>query len=335
MSTEVDSSHTSELRAAAEGHLQSLSKALFEGRKPPPGAYAIFYEIGNTLEKLETCYLLTERLFEQAARADQALKAEVASRPRDRTAAAPGSDDVQKVTRQSRMLSIQMRIDFESLYMFGGVLLDQWALVAARVGSLPIKGKHPFRELVVMLESGTFGDLRTLWSVARKEALWLHYHVRHYRNCFVVHGNRPWQRGTSQVLGRVDFRLFTPTPIGWNDEADLDRKIVDLVPFAPEHIRDSWAGGGPRGLLRMLFEEIASIERADVRERVARLYGEIGGSTPSFQEIARRLLEFIGRGTLLLQEVARERVGTIDLGTPHKLGEEIERMPADNPLKGA
>ena len=56
----------SQIKNVVQTNLQALGKLLLDGRKPPPGAYAAFYEIGNTLEKVETCYLLTERLFENA-----------------------------------------------------------------------------------------------------------------------------------------------------------------------------------------------------------------------------------------------------------------------------
>jgi len=318
----------SNLKVSAQGKLHALSKLLLENRRPPPGAYAAFYEISNSLEKVETCYLLTERLFESAEASMHLMQREATLLPRDWAPREPYLDDVDLVIDEERKVSRSMLVDFESLYMFGGILLDQWALVAARMGSAPMGSDHPFKEMTSLLEAGRGDTLQPVWDELRESLLWLHFHVRHYRNKFIVHANRPWQRGTTQALGRIEFRLFTPTPVGWLDEAKVHDEIISLSSFGavvlPSTSPDELSSLGSRNLLTALFENIGLIPGQYDRERIAALYAQVGGSTPTFQVVATRLFRFIAEGTERLHAIAESRLGEIDLGAPHKTSVDLE-----------
>ena len=111
-----------------------------------------------------------------------------------------------------------MKLDLETLYLFGNILLDQWALQVITIGDTQVRKQHPFRELVEHLDQATDDVLGPLWDRTRDDMLWLHYQLRFYRNRFITHANRPWQRGTTASVMGADFNLFTPTPPGWLDD---------------------------------------------------------------------------------------------------------------------
>ena len=318
-----------QLCETARKNLGKLSKIVLEGRKPPPGPYAFFHHNAHAMERLLDCRRVLKRLFEQrrelAALADEEQKRMPAKWP----AGTPYHEDVQKVMQRSGELTAYMKQDLESLYMFGGILLDQWSLQAMAVASIESGRRHPFRELVQILERNRDTRLEQLWQSLHPQMLWLYYQLRFYRNRFVVHGNRPWQRGTTHSVYGDDFNLFTPTPPGWLDDKAINNEIQALLHLAPEAIRnapeDHRERARPGALLERLFNNVGNIQDRRDREKVAELFGKKGGSTPTFQVLARNLFEYVSQGTELLIEVAKQNLAAVELGEPFKANQGHEQ----------
>jgi len=224
-----------------------------------------------------------------------------------------------------------MQIDFESLYMFGAILLDQWALQAIAVGCLPIKDglkkSKPFVALLEFFEENKENKLSLIWKKLKEEMLWLNYQMRFYRNRFIVHANRPWQRGTTRSVYGDDYNLFTPTPPGWLDDEKLDEEIKKLINFAPGYIRTApdnyWEKEHPAALIEKIFNNIGNVENKNDREKIASIYGQKGGTTPTFQVIAKRLFHFISESTNLLCDIVQNNLKNINLGNPYKTSNEM------------
>jgi hypothetical protein len=308
------------LAATAEGRLHLLSKTLLGGKKPTPGPYAFFHQSSNSIEKLRTCQLILERLFRNRRRLTQLAVRERALLPEDWPAGIPFPAELQKVMAENHKCSEYMRLDFESLFMFAVILLEQWSLQAIIIGTLDLPGKHPFDELVRTLESGNGEALQALWDNQREGMLWLYYQVKHYRNKFIVHANRPWQRGATSAVYGDDFKLWTPTPPGWIDDDAVNAEIRELMPFAPEALQrapdDYCEKARPRALIERIFGNIGNVPKREDRERIAEVFAVVGGSTPSFQAIAEKLFRFLSEGTAILTHIAESRLSEIDLGAP-------------------
>jgi hypothetical protein len=221
-----------------------------------------------------------------------------------------------------------MKMDFESLYIFSGMLLDQWALSALYISGMKNPEdnfQHPFHKLVDELDreevSRYYVNLRKmnlLWKELKPELLWLDFQIRFHRNRFVVHVDRPWQRGKNMSVCGDEFRLSSMTPPGWLDNEKYYDEIKSLVHLAPNHIKnapdDYWEKARPRALLERLFSNIGNIESKEDRKNISRLYNKIGGMTPSFQVIAEKLLCFVIRATAKLCDIAKENIEGINLG---------------------
>ena len=183
---------------------------------------------------------------------------------------------------------------------------------------ISVQKQHPFRELVDYLDGNASTVLSPLWAVIKHDALWLYYQLRFYRNRFIVHANRPWQRGTTRAVYRDDFNLFIPTPPGWLDDAALNAEILSLAHLAPNYIKnapDDWRK--PAKLIEVLFDLIPDFEKGD-RETISRLFGKKGGSTPDFKRLGERLLDFVIAGTEQLIKIADTNFANIELGEPFK-----------------
>ena len=286
------------LRESAAQNLHCLTKTVLDALKPPPGPYAFFYHASGSLGRLQDCHFILGRLFAGRSRLNALAVHQAATN--------------------------QMRLDFESLYLFGGILLDQWSLLAISVGRLSLPKKYPFTELVDFLERGQRSVIQPLWMELKATILWLHYQVRFYRNRFVVHANRPWQRSTTHAVLGDDFRLFCPSPPGWLDDERLTNRLRDVVSQHPRFADGVGEGyltkRRPRALLQVLFDDIGSLESRDAREQVASLFGQFGASTPTFQAVAERLYELVGKGTAVLIEITKANLANVDLGKPERDG---------------
>jgi len=311
----------------AQKLLHRLSKTVSEGLKPHPGPYAFFNHVTQALERLKDCNRVVKRLFYERKELTELTYSEESLRPKDWPPGKPFPDEVQKVMKQESELTEYMKQDMETLYIFGGMWLDQWALLAlyiAGVSRPEKKYRHPFHDLVTEFEKENesticpISRIYPIWENLKSDMLWLDYQIRFYRNRFIVHSDRPWQRGTSASTYGEEFNLWIPTPPGWLDDEKIDTEIRKLLHLAPSHIReapdDHWEKARPRALIERIFNNIGNIENKDDRKKVARLFGKVGGSTPSFQIIAENLFRFICSATKQLNDSAKVNLKTINIG---------------------
>lgn len=311
----------------AEKNLHKLSKTILDGLKPPAGPYGFFHHSAHSLERLQDCHRIIKRLFANRTKLTKLARQQNANMPRDWPVGKSYPDEVQKVFKQEGEINAYMKQDLETLYIFGGILLDQLSLQAIAIANLDLPKKHPFVELVGFFESGQTSILNPIWKQLKEKILWLHYQLRFYRNRFVVHANRPWQRGTTCSVYGEDFNLFTPTPPGWVDDEKLNEEIRNLLYLAPDRIKnapdDYWEKGRPRALIERIFNNIGNITDKQDREKVAAIYGQVGGSTPTFQIVATRLFELAELEAELLNNIAKTNLHVINLGKPNRNGSQI------------
>ena len=310
--------------------LKRLNQVVYEGRKPPSGAYAFFHHNSHAITALRDCGRILKRLFSGSSLLIKLSNQQDKIMPRGWPAGKPFPKDVRRVMVRSNEATEYMKLDLESLYMFGGVLLDQWALLAIAIGNIPCPKQYPFRELLDFLDENPSTPLAPLWTAVKDDALWLYYQLRFYRNRFIIHANRPWQRGTTRSVYRDDFNLHIPTPPGWLDDDALNAEIRSLMHLAPDRIRNASDGSGeknPARLIEVLFDLIPKFEKQD-RESISRLFGKKGGSTPDFKRLGERLVNFIIIGTEQLIKIAETNFANIELGAPHKTTDEMwENQP--------
>lgn len=296
--------------------LRNLSDVVLKGRQPPPAPYAFFHHSGHSIQRLSDVHRITRRLVDGRQSLTKLIALEEAARPDDWPAGVKYPPEVSDaMTRTSGQVS-DMRVDFESLYLFGQLLLDQWSLQVLLVGAPDIKRDHPFTRLVVGLDAGTAPDVADLWERHRAEALWLFWHLRFYRNRFIAHASRPWQRGCTFGHVTDTFQLHTPSPPGWLDGDEKAKEVRELFGRMP---RDLWGmsidvtATSPQRLLEIMFGKIGEVADSTLRQEVGSLYGDLGGSTPTFQVVARNLLSFVTEATPTLTEIAVRRLDLIEL----------------------
>jgi hypothetical protein len=314
--------------ADSRAQLHVLSKTVLEGLKPPAGAYAFFSNNAHALSRLEDCMMIFTRLKNGRAKLNELSHKLRQAGFHNSPPGVQYPAEVQVILRRDSDVVSHMRLDMESLYIFGGILLDQWALQVLAVGGCQTPKKSPFTELLELFENNKGGIVTPLWTSLRKEMLWLHHQMRRYRNNFIVHANRPWQRGSTHSVYGEDFSLFTPTPPGWENDDALNAEVRKLLQHAPKHIQeapdDYWEKAHPSALLERVFDRIGELDLKEDQETVSRLFARKGGSTPSFQRLALRLLEFMRESLTVLIPIAAANLATLELGTPFSTSKEMQ-----------
>jgi hypothetical protein len=107
---------------------RELSKSVFEFVPLPHGPKAIFYHHGLLLERLEDVRTIVERIGQARARSTVLAERADRLRPAKEMAGKPYSKKLSAVMHESSALTRQMKLDTESLYVFGNLCLTSGRL---------------------------------------------------------------------------------------------------------------------------------------------------------------------------------------------------------------
>lgn len=286
---------------------------------PQPGAFALFPLNAKVHERMTDVKTIVMRLLANRKLLTELAHREDKLRPKKKIRyGKPASKRLQPVQRKAHEANEQMKLDMESLFIFGNLLLEQWTYVILYlVGESNLKDQN-FSKFVTTLQSRKDkGLLQALWDNHHADMTWLYYQLRSYRNVFIEHVKAPWQRGTSRDMFGDNFRLATPSPVGWIDEIEIERLIRKLAYLAPTWVtvlRTTWNKNNIRQLLEIIFYHIDTIIEHPQREKVWEVWEKVGGWTPSYDMIAFRLMRFIAQSMLTMLGVITKHPDVINIG---------------------
>ena len=296
--------------------------------QPPAGPFALFNHLVHAKERVGDVLLIFRRLVAGRHQLTE-LNTEVQRiMPRDWPPNVPFPALVSSLMGRAGETTHALKVDLESLFHFGSVLLDQWSHVVGYLVGVPNPERHVFHEFVQSLDRAALPfALIPIRDKLKAEARWLHFWMRTYRNGFVVHASRPWQRGTTARVIGDEFNLFTPSPPGWENDEEVDAAILAELALAPEWLQrkepEYWERARPGRLLERIVENVGSLDRQADRDRIAALARRKGLSTPTFQVLATVLADFVGLGTSLVMDAALRDADKINLG-PSRASEVLE-----------
>ena len=302
----------------------AFDKWILTQRQPPVGPHAIFHHSSHAIERIRDIRLILRRLLVGRRELNEAQD-RVWLAERDNWENRTESQAWQQAMHEQDDIGNHLRLDFESLYLFGHLFLEQWAHITARVVGINLSDRTDgaFTALYKRLEAGSEPALRSVWNTLRDDLIWLSMEVRFYRNRFITHANRPWQRGAIYGMGGLDFRLYVPSPPGWVD-FDIQATVGEVWEKMPPSVTAGLPGDAvPADRLRRMRERVAELDDRELRAAVGRLYRELGGETPDFRTVGERLLRFAADGTVATRTVAEADPARIDLGP----GAGIHRLP--------
>lgn len=301
-----------------------LTKEILELKTPPPGPYAIFHHFSHLVERIRDIKHILTRMVSNKERLVILADKERIIRPTvNIKPGKPLPSKLQKINSQHNVLTERMKLDMESLYIFGNLVLDQWAYIIAYLSGMPNPETVNFRVLVEQLQSKKYtGILTPLWQKHKRDLVWLYYQLRFYRSTFIEHVDRPWQRGSGGGVYTHDFDLFIPSPPGWLDDEKIKEDLESIFHLSPAWIReapdDYWEKQNLRRMLEVTFNQIDDIENYSDREKVWNIWRKVGGSTPSYEVVARRLLSFLSTSIPTIKEIMSSNPDKVNLGKSAK-----------------
>lgn len=298
---------------------QDFSKYTLDVLKPPGGPYALFHHHGLFLERIQNVSSIIERM--GRARFRITILNERSERLEPKNGVKPGKPYpkyLQKIATEVNRLTGLMRMDNETLYIFGNLTLDQWAYTISYSLGLSDASRYTFHHLVSQLQAKRISPkLKIFHERHFKDAIWLYYQLRFYRNNFIEHVDRPWQRGSTMSTYGDDFEFFIPTPPGWIPDQKQDEMFETIKHLVPKWIeklpKDHWQKR-PRATLEAILKQIDEIPKQEDREKVWKVWEEIGGSTVSFDILGNRIVKFVQESTATLFQEIKTHPENIDLG---------------------
>ena len=265
------------------------------------------------VKKIVTRLLENRRLLTQLAKQEEKLG------PKKRIRyGKPPAKQLGLVRRKAQEASDQMKLDMESLFIFGNLLLDHWACVISYLTGDKQPESFDFFKLTNQLQKkGDKGLLQPLWDNQSKDLLWLLYQIRNYRNIFIEHIRAPWQRGTGRETYGDSFRLASSAPIDWISQDEIEQSVKKIRYLAPQWAKppySAWFDQHSRQLLEIIFFFIDEVKEQEDREKVWNVWKKLGGSIFSYDMIAFRLMRFMSESIPTMLDVIAKHPDKIHVG---------------------
>jgi hypothetical protein len=256
------------------------------------------YQTAYLLGRIEDVQLITKRLITQNQRLidlawmDEAITPVI--RPRHQF-----SKRRQSIHKEMHLLEIKMRLDLESLYIYGNFVLDHWAAVVGFLRNIPQSASwdHPYTKLHTELVAQQPNDsIASVKAFHADDIYWLLYNLREYRNKFIEHLDRPIQKGSGRSVFYMGFYFFMPAAGGSLTDEQIAAHYASIAhldaQFTARLSADSWQRK-PRAVLQMMMHRIDTIEQLEDRKAVLKAWKAIGGDSVSYEVLIRRLTKLL------------------------------------------
>lgn len=175
-----------------------------------------------------------------------------------------------------------------------------------------------FGLLNLLQARGYNGDLKDFWDKHKKDIIWLNFHLRYFRNVFIEHLRKPWQRGNTMGVYTDDFNLHIPAAVGFIKPEEEKRILEEIYPLSPQRLKDMpddyWEKKKLRRVLEVTLYFIDEIENQADRDKVWSAWNKLGGSTPSYDTIAGRLFNYIFTSIATMIEFIDKNPSLIKMG---------------------
>ncbi len=286
-----------------------LEKELVKLTKKNPKPTNLFYHQSYVIGRVEDIRLIMQR-FENNSEVAQKLSKFIAVNRKNEIPGKPYSPKMQKALNMHSETLARMRLDMESTYIFGTLLLDQWSYCIGYISSQENPCKFSFKKLMNLIQESSYkGELKELWKKHKEQLLWLFFHMKFYRNDFIEHIKGPLQKGTTGDRPE-NFKLFVPRAAQLLTEQDMNREISTIKHLVPSWFLSlpdySWEKNSPRKLLEVTVDNIQNIEKKEDRKKIWEVWIKIGGSTSSYYTLVNMLLKFVSDSHITVLDLVKK-----------------------------
>jgi hypothetical protein len=279
----------------AENAIKQLSSDVLNAKKPRPGPYTFFSHNAHALKRVQDVRRVLKRMASLRRRLVH-LDAEFDRRkPKDWPGGVPYPEEIKAIMKASNEVNGYLEMDFEALYFYGGILLDQLAALACHVGGLD--KVLWFSRLIQRFEKEP-GDasfptiLETLWTKQRQPLLRHYASFKIFRDKFIVHHDLPWQRGTGRDMTNGEFVLNSFLSPGWlseEQEGEAAAELMSILDDAPEWLKSAATSWNWMQLVPELLKNVDQFDES-TRKRIHKVALKFGFSSATYHDIGEQLL---------------------------------------------
>jgi hypothetical protein len=288
--------------------LQQLTSSFVRLRGPLEGPLLLFHHVSTAVERCRQLSLLLTRLHNNRVELFKYDILEDSIRRREIT-----DEEDQLVSRElyikSHAIDDEIVLDFQTMLIFGGMLLDDWAQTAGYVFGTSKPGKNTFDALA---KSDGAKPFEEFWGEFKEDILWLDAVPRLIRNKFIVHREQPWQTGHTRSIHFLDWKFWVPVAVGWLTETEINTHKAKLIALLNFHNISL----GRNNVHELVFEGLDNIAKfsLDERKEILKIASIIGFGTPTFQQFGKRIFDFLLRATHFLVRSAELNPNLINFG---------------------
>lgn len=300
---------TAELGRKAVEALQTLTTTISSLRSPVQGPALLFSHASGAVERSKQLSMLLKRLYSNRLELLRYDGIEHLTHPSNWPADKPYPIEFREIYEESNSIDEEIVMDFQSLIIFGGMLLDEWALMASYVLAANKPHKCTFDALAKSEGKTPYNEL---WALHRDEILWLDVIPRQFRNKMIVHRELPWQTSHTRSLQFLDWSFWIPIAPGWLTEEEQLQHINTMKNLLTK-VKIDTPSSNVHGLAFVALDNIALFDIGD-RKLISEIAMNVGFATPSFQVFGEKMFAFVIAGTNYLIEKVKVKPENINLG---------------------
>ncbi len=293
----------------AEKTLNQLAGKVGQLRNLTSGPHLILHQSVSAVERCRQLSILLKRLHDNRL---ELLKCDVVEDAlyRQHGQGLFAGQEYVELSAKSRELDEAIVLDFETMILFSGMLLDNWAQIAAHVFGKTRPEKNTFDVLAKGEGSYPFEEL---WSKMHEDILWLDAIPRLYRNKLIVHKEQPWQTGHTRSIFRLDWSFWVPIASGWlsDDEVNEQKELLVALLKTKDIIQTAET---MHAMVLIALNNISLFDRTQ-RSKILDVAARVGFETPTFQKFGIRLSTFVVNATNLLIESTTQNPLLVNTGS--------------------
>ena len=305
----VSRNETVELGQRVVELLQTLTTTTSSLRSPQPGPALLYSHASGALERTKQLSMLLKRLYGNRLELLRYDGIEHLTHPENWPPGKSYPIEFTEIYNESSSIDEETVMDFQSLFIFGGMLLDEWALLASYVLGAHKPHKCTFD---VLAKSEGKSPYSELWNLYRDEILWLDAIPRQFRNKMIMHRELLWQTGHTRSHQFLDWSFWVPIAPGWlTDEEQLQH--INKITLLLKKVK---VEAPPSNIHSLAFAALDNIALFNIEDRklISEIAMNVGFATPSFQVFGKKIFAFVISGTNYLVEKASLQPENINFG---------------------
>lgn len=299
-----------QLAAQAKTSIQQLTSFLC--KELPPGYKRLYSELGHAAHMVRNLDLLIQRMCPAANQLKEIGIYIFESLPTEPVTMPTSDWPLREADDQESRLQEALELDFESVYMYGTILLDQLADASSRICGFGKSCRFSRLMELFLKHQLVSNPIQTFWD-DQKTLLWWHYgNFRLFRDKFVQHYDETYTYGIGKAVYDSDFKLsrLRHPALTTAEESTMLQSVYSIVATSDPALRRRIDGLNGMELFCILSDNFESFS-FDNWKLLHKSQIQYGMESPSFDVVIHNLLEMSIAFAKFLHQQAQADIGRV------------------------